>query len=244
MKDHEIREMISNLVEIAQKHGQTESIRDRLHRGLTPILVAYRDLARFAQKLSKYHYVLSYNESYFGEPTGMLKQVVAEIDRILPDEKIPFPLKGKEGCDCGCQEPTFTDPLEALRFLSTRFKHGGVAEAVAWDYAKDIDAILEKLDSTEKEEPETPAPNEFYATCPVCACPHWEGSGCRTADGHSAWQDTDGTWYNGPAEESQVRGCAHCGWKQTKVSRRGKVMGVTYDPIPEKNLDIDLEASD
>jgi hypothetical protein len=46
------------------------------------------------------------------------------------------------GEDCGCQEPAFTEPMEALRFLSGRFKHAGVSEGVALSYARDIDAIL------------------------------------------------------------------------------------------------------
>ena len=44
--------------------------------------------------------------------------------------------------ECGCQEPTFTEPMEALRFLSGRFKYAGVAHGVALMYARDIDAIL------------------------------------------------------------------------------------------------------
>lgn len=45
-------------------------------------------------------------------------------------------------CDCGCNEPVATEPMEMLRFLSARFKHGGVSEVVALSYARDIDAIL------------------------------------------------------------------------------------------------------
>jgi hypothetical protein len=38
-----------------------------------------------------------------------------------------------------------------LRFLSGRFKHAGVAEAVASIYARDIDLILKEFDATTHE---------------------------------------------------------------------------------------------
>lgn len=41
-------------------------------------------------------------------------------------------------------EPAFTDPVEALKFLSHRFKHAGVVKGVGLTYARDIDAILKK----------------------------------------------------------------------------------------------------
>lgn len=63
--------------------------------------------------------------------------------------------KSKESCDCGCQIPTFTEPFEALKFLSGRFKYAGVAEVVAKSYAKDIDTILEKEAAMAKEMEET-----------------------------------------------------------------------------------------
>lgn len=53
-------------------------------------------------------------------------------------------------CDCDCTSPAFTEPMEALRFLSARFKHAGVSEAVAESYARDIDAILA---ATQRAEP-------------------------------------------------------------------------------------------
>lgn len=51
----------------------------------------------------------------------------------------------KFDCDdptCGCKDPAFTEPMEALEFLSGRFKYAGVSHAVARSYARDIDAIL------------------------------------------------------------------------------------------------------
>jgi hypothetical protein len=50
-------------------------------------------------------------------------------------------------CNCGCNEPVATKPIEMLRFLSARFKHGGVSEVVAESYARDIDAILTVIDA-------------------------------------------------------------------------------------------------
>lgn len=37
-----------------------------------------------ARKIVLYRNSMSYNDSYFGEPAGLLKQVVAELDRLLP----------------------------------------------------------------------------------------------------------------------------------------------------------------
>lgn len=48
--------------------------------------------------------------------------------------------------------------------------------------------------------------------------------GWRTADIGSAWQDEDGEWYCGPAEENIRRACANeaCGWRVEIVRKRGK----------------------
>ncbi|NLA69326.1 MAG: hypothetical protein GX856_14000 [Gammaproteobacteria bacterium] len=64
------------------------------------------------------------------------------------------------GCndpDCGCGTPTFTEPMEALRFLSGRFKYAGVGRAVAKSYARDIDAILAKHTSAAGAVPDSSA---------------------------------------------------------------------------------------
>lgn len=63
-------------------------------------------------------------------------------------------------------------------------------------------------------------------TCPKCSCPMWNERGFATADGHSAWQDTDGTWYNGPSRQATRRSCAHCGWAQNIVKKSGKLESV------------------
>lgn len=67
--------------------------------------------------------------------------------------------------------------------------------------------------------------------CPKCGCPHWNSNGMSTADAHSAWKDTDGTWYNGPARQDMTRECAHCGWSQRIVRKRGKLESVESDAL-------------
>lgn len=42
-----------------------------------------------AKKLTAWRHCMSYNDSYFGEPPGLLKQVVAELERLMP----PHPVK-------------------------------------------------------------------------------------------------------------------------------------------------------
>lgn len=42
-----------------------------------------------AKKLTQWRHCMSYNDSYFGEPAGLLKQVVAELERLMP----PHPVK-------------------------------------------------------------------------------------------------------------------------------------------------------
>lgn len=36
-----------------------------------------------AQKLTKWLLCMSYNDSYFGEPKGLVKQVTSELDRLI-----------------------------------------------------------------------------------------------------------------------------------------------------------------
>ena len=67
--------------------------------------------------------------------------------------------------------------------------------------------------------------------CPKCGCPKWHGTGYRTADAHSAWQDADGRWYDGPAVSETTRSCANCGWKQRIVKKRGKLESIVSDAV-------------
>jgi len=51
-------------------------------------------------------------------------------------------------CDdptCGCTEPTFTTPIEALTFLKGRMEFAGISEGVAEHYASDIGKVLANL---------------------------------------------------------------------------------------------------
>ena len=67
--------------------------------------------------------------------------------------------------------------------------------------------------------------------CPKCDCPKWKGHGRSTADAHSAWQDADGTWYDGPAKSELTRECANCGWTQRIVRKRGKLESIVSDAV-------------
>lgn len=55
--------------------------------------------------------------------------------------------ENKNECDCGCNEPFATGPIEALKFLASRFEFAGVAKAVGDSYAKDIRKILANNES-------------------------------------------------------------------------------------------------
>lgn len=67
---------------------------------------------------------------------------------------------------------------------------------------------------------------KIYKLCPKCKCPYWEISGTRTADNYSAWQDKNGTWYNGPAHETKIRRCSHCGFSQKITKEHGKIISI------------------
>lgn len=65
--------------------------------------------------------------------------------------------KFREGCDCGCNTPCFTEPFEALRFLMRRMNGAGVAQAVGESYAHDIYQILKRHHQLDDSAP-SPAP--------------------------------------------------------------------------------------
>lgn len=50
----------------------------------------------------------------------------------------------KEDCDCGCNNPVATTPLDMLEFLAARFEYAGVSDGVAKYYARDIRKILKE----------------------------------------------------------------------------------------------------
>lgn len=76
--------------------------------------------------------------------------------------------------------------------------------------------------------------DEVAKVCPKCTCPVFEDSSIRTAEVYSAWKDTDGTWYNGPAEERTTHQCLNCGWLQRILRRRGKLVSVESFVSPQK----------
>ena len=41
----------------------------------------YKELIEDVKQIVKYRYCMSYNSSYFGEPEGFLKAIVADINR-------------------------------------------------------------------------------------------------------------------------------------------------------------------
>lgn len=53
----------------------------------------YNQLLEEVKKIVKYRYCMSYNDSYFWEPEGYLKAVVADIDRKF---FVQVPLKAVE----------------------------------------------------------------------------------------------------------------------------------------------------
>lgn len=42
---------------------------------------SYNALLEDIKQIVKYRYYMSYNDSYFGEPEGFLKSIIADIDR-------------------------------------------------------------------------------------------------------------------------------------------------------------------
>lgn len=124
--------------------------------------------------------------------------------------------KEPSGCsdpDCGCGTPTFTEPMEALRFLSGRFKYAGVGHAVAKSYARDIDAILAKHTAAAGAVPEVTAlyqaaANGFHIT-ETCGPDkkYWHVSKFRSmADLHAfddAWRATMLAAAPSPEQESR-----------------------------------------
>jgi hypothetical protein len=70
----------------------------------------------------------------------------------MKELKLSRPVKFKTGCDCGCNDPSFTEPFEALKFLMYRMRGAGIGEAVAQDYAWDIYQILKAHGQLTEEE--------------------------------------------------------------------------------------------
>ena len=60
-----------------------------------------------------------------------------------------YSFTGETPCDCGCNCSSFTEPIEALKFLMYRMNDCGVGDAVAESYAHDIYKILKNLGEVE-----------------------------------------------------------------------------------------------
>jgi hypothetical protein len=75
----------------------------------------------------------------------------ARLDERHHHKDLNRPAKFKEGCDCGCNAPSFTTPFGALRFLMHRMNSAGVGDAVGESYAHDIAQILNQYDAMESD---------------------------------------------------------------------------------------------
>ena len=73
------------------------------------------------------------------------------LDQMQHAKDLNRPVSFREGCDCGCNTPSFTEPFEALRFLMHRMNHAGVGEAVGASYAHDIMQILKAYNAVEAD---------------------------------------------------------------------------------------------
>lgn len=105
--------------------------------------------------------------------------------------------------DCQCDEPVFTEAMEALRFLAGRFKHAAVSESVAKSYAHDIDLILARLPGGAHPAPRAVGYRYRVAQTDEHRARPWEGPGINTvwneptpADGKTIQYQT---LYDGPA---------------------------------------------
>jgi len=78
----------------------------------------------------------------------------AEIDRLMlefcPGEMTKT-YAIKQPCNCGCNDPFATEPIEMLKFLAQRMEWAPVAEGVAKSYARDIRKVLGEMGITWKE---------------------------------------------------------------------------------------------
>ena len=45
----------------------------------------YDQLVVYVKDLTKYRHMVSYNDSYFGEPEGELKSIIADMERTIED---------------------------------------------------------------------------------------------------------------------------------------------------------------
>lgn len=48
----------------------------------------------------------------------------------------------EQECQCGCNDPFASNPIDMLIFLAQRFEFAGVGDGVALSYARDIRKVL------------------------------------------------------------------------------------------------------
>jgi hypothetical protein len=79
------------------------------------------------------------------------KMIALDYYRGTHDPAIPDgPLGRRADCgneQCGCHEPSFSTPEEAVRFLYDRFRAAGVSAAVAYSYAQDLEILIDRMDA-------------------------------------------------------------------------------------------------
>lgn len=75
----------------------------------------------------------------------------ARLDAQAEYKDLNREVKFREGCDCGCNSPSFIEPFDALRFLMHRMNGAGVGDAVGVSYAHDIMQILKEYDAVESD---------------------------------------------------------------------------------------------
>jgi predicted nucleic-acid-binding Zn-ribbon protein len=109
----------------------------------------------------------------------------------------------------GCSPPLWPnvdDPVQSAADMIADLLRG-LSERVSW-------------------RPIETAPKDGTKECPKCGCPFWQEITMRTAENYTAWKDSDGTWYCGPAREDITRSCRSCGFSEYIRRERGKTIEV------------------
>lgn len=132
-----------------------------------------------AAKLVEWLYCMSYNDSYFGEPAGLVKRATAELNRLLPSMPIiaePAPTEGATPTLPDLESEAYYFPPSAEPFFDadqmrkcakdfarTLYRHPTVPEPISWSE--------EKCDRCEKT---------VLFRLNVSAAPSLPGSGSRS----------------------------------------------------------------
>lgn len=111
----------------------------------------------FARTKGATYFEIDADGVYRDDSTRLLREVwdaakedfQTGLDKMKHVKDLNRPVKFAEGCDCGCNTPSFTEPWDALRFLMHRMDSAGVGHAVGQSYAWDIMQILKAHDQVE-----------------------------------------------------------------------------------------------